>query len=270
ARDIRASLFAAFGGMAGPLACLVVYLLANRALGAAIRVFVRGPGEHIQMKLTGYPLPKHALIVFVGGLAALSISVGLARRIPRMRRPVVAGGFVGAVLCAALVPQSFIDNSIFWFPPALFVFGACAYFLTRQAEDIDLRNIMRQNTVLLVILLFSVASFLEVFPRSVRGLLIGTLPPAFILLAFMFAHKRSLVSRKKDAIWSVPKHVQFSVIAIVAFVFAIRMILPHYFKSEAGHLSFKADTELTFDRGRGVFLPAKRAQETDATVEFIS
>jgi hypothetical protein len=49
----------------------------------------------------------------------------------------------------------------------------------------------------------------------------------------------------------------------------LRTVLPRYIAFEDGRISLKAQTELGFERGRGVLLPEGRAREIDQTVEFI-
>lgn len=270
-------LVAALGGVALPLGGLLVYLVTNRALGAALQVFIRGPAAHIQMKLTGYPLPTYALIVLIAGAAVLNIAAVIGRKLPGFRTSILSAVFCGAAICAALAPRSFIDNSIYWFAPVLFLYAAWVYFRKNSKQQVASPGWSRERARLLVLLLFSIASYLEVFPRSVRGLVIGTLPTAFILLAFVFARYYSFDAPGEDPDSRVDhprtlsslKRLRFAVVTIIALVFALRMIAPHYFTVEAGGLSFKADTELKFDRGRGVYLPAARAAEVDSAVGII-
>lgn len=253
-------------GVALPLLGLLVYLVANNALKAAMRVFTRGPGEHIQMKLTGYPLPKQAVLVFVAVFAAVKLARVIARRFPGLRIATPAVAIAGAGVCAALAPQSFIDNSIFWFPPALFFYCAwtCVAASRRRRPEHT-----RQQAMLLVLLMFSVASYLEVFPRSVRGLVIGTLPPAFILLAVVFQRHLSRARAVEDHRTGLSSRSQLAIVAIIALIFPMRLIAPRYVSLEAAQVSFKADTELSFDRGAGVYLPAARADEVNGLVELV-
>jgi hypothetical protein len=215
------------------------------------------------MKLSGYPLPKHALILLIAGVGGLKIASAVGRRFSGSRLILFALA-LGATVCAALVPQSFIDNSIFWFPPALFLYTTWHYFRAgRQPNDERLID-ARHRAFLLVLLLFSVGSYLEVFPRSVRGLVIGTLPPALILLAFV--SRNFSIAQVRDR--KLPAGAT-AIVAIIALMFGLRLIAPRYLSFEPGHVAFKADTELSFDRGRGVYLPARRGEEVNATVDLI-
>jgi len=259
-------------GIALPLLGLLIYLVANSALGAAIRVFVKGPGEHIQMKLTGYPLPWRFALVLIVGAIAVSVVAAIGKRVPRSRLALALTALAGAVICAVVAPQSFVDNSIFWFSPAVFFCAAWTYV---RGQRHGYESALRQRAMLVVLLMFSIASYLEVFPRSVRGLVIGTLPPAFILLTVLFARRygMSLASEaerpRADHSFPSVRLFQLAVISVVAFVFGARIIVPNYFEFEAGRIRLKADTELGFSRGRGVYMPSARALEVNQTVELI-
>jgi hypothetical protein len=264
-------------GIGLPLAGLFIYLAANRALGAAARVFILGPGEHLQMKLTGYPLPKYAAVILVAGAAALIAAQYFSRKMPGRRILISAAVFFAACACAVAVPQGAIDNSVYWFAPSLFLYSAWQYLRSGGDASYEFGAGRRERGVLLMLLLFSMASYGEVFPRSVRGLLIGTMPPAFLLFTFLFGRMASFnragdrpKTRARSPFMPSGRRLAFAVVTIVLAVFALRVILPHYFQFDSGHSPrFKADTELAFDRGRGVYLPGKRAAEVSAAVEFI-
>ncbi|HEX8088687.1 MAG TPA: hypothetical protein VF762_07535, partial [Blastocatellia bacterium] len=268
---------AAAVGVSLPLAGLFVYLAMNRALVAAARVFVRGPGEHLQMKFTGYPLPKYATIMLIAGAAGLMLTQFLSEKAPKRRTLLVTLALFVACACAVLAPQGAIDNSIYWFAPFLFLYSAWQYLKANGDRLGEFGAGNRERGTLLILLLFSMASYGEVFPRSVRGLLIGTMPPAFLLFTFLFGRAASFKQASEPAgagvrnLFSPPcRRLVLAVVTIVLAVFAFRVILPHYFQFDSGRgVRFKADTELAFDRGRGVYLPGARAAEVGATVEFI-
>jgi 4-amino-4-deoxy-L-arabinose transferase-like glycosyltransferase len=256
-----------------PLAAMAIYLLSHRALGAALRVFLKGPGEHLQMKFTGYPLPKYAGLIFIAAAIAIAVASRFARRKPGLARAINIAVIGGALVCALFAPQAAIDNTIFWFAPALFTYAAWRYLRNSRDTESEFADGQRARGVLLVLLMFALASFGEVFPRSVRGLLIGTMPPAFILMAFLFA-RNFPINRKPESEPAPPtkqaastQRLALAVAAVVLAAFALRTILPHYVHFDAARgLRFRADTELGFDRGRGIYLPGKRVEEVTAMV----
>jgi hypothetical protein len=249
---------AAILGILLPITGLAVYLIANGALGAAIRVFASGPADHIEMKFTGYPLPKHAGLLVIVCAAVLMILIVAERKLPRLRLLLPALIMALGAGFAALAPRPFVDNSIYWFPPLLFAYSAWLY--ARRAPDVADESAAREKSILLALLLFSLAAFGEVFPRSVRGLVIGTMPPAFILMTYVLARSGAIAVQRRRA---------FALASVVLVIFGLRTVLPRYFAYEDGRISLKAQTELRFMRGRGIFLPEGRAREVDETVMFI-
>jgi len=74
---------------------------------------------------------------------------------------------------------------------------------------------------------------------------------------------------KSDKPW-LTRRLVLMMASLVLLVFAIRLEASELFVIGPNKLPrFKADTELSFDRGRGIYLPASRASEVDATVELI-
>src|SRR4030095_16647505 len=111
---------------------------------------------------------------------------------------------------------------------------------------------------------------------SVRGLVIDTMPPAFVLLAFLCRRKQEcdnegwVEAPGNPEVQHGQRKVVFGLLAVVLLIFAARTIGPTYFVIGGGRLlSFRADTEIKFDRGRGIYLPAKRARRVSAAVELI-
>ncbi|HSB08651.1 MAG TPA: hypothetical protein VLM38_04020 [Blastocatellia bacterium] len=260
-------------GVGLPLGGLVLYLLSRGALGAAIGVFIRAPGEHIQSRFTGYPLPRYALIIFAVGVMAVMLAARLVKRSPGRKGLILSLTLASAAICATLVPQPAIDNSIYWFSPGLFSYAGWIYFRGMDERRVSAHQ---ESATLLVLLLFALAAYGEVFPRSVRGLVIGALPPAFVLLAFLLDRDgRTHASHSEGAgrledTSSFTRRLAVAVTATALLVFALRVELPEYFAIDSQRgLSFKADTELKFDRGRGIYLSASRAEEVSATVDTI-
>ena len=262
-------------GIALPLGVMAIYLALQGALGAAIKVFIRGPGEHLQARFTGYPIPKPALAIFGGMFLALLITRWLVQKYPQSRGSVIASLMVVGAVMAFLISEDAVNNSIYWFAPALFVFAIWMYYRGNERSD-DYAPGGVDRAHLLTLLLFSMAAYGEVFPRSVRGLVIDTMPPAFILLAFLCRRKQEYDNEewveepRTHGLRHVQRKVVYGLLAVVLLIFAARTIGPTYFVAGGGHwLSFRADTEIKFDRGRGIYLPAKRARRVSAAVELI-
>ncbi len=269
ARRNRKALLAALFGIAIPAVVLVVYLLQHHALGAMISTFIAAPASHIRLKFTGYPLPTHVLIIAVGIAGALAAAAYLGRRFARLKVAIYASVILGAAAGAMLLPPSAADNLLFWFQPPLFAWAGWSYFRGRAYEAGS-----RDRAALLVLTLFSIAMFLEVFPRSVRGLIIGSMPIAIVLAVFLF--DRLALARDETVVagWKSTARRQsrlaFVVVTVVMFVLALKLIVPRYL-SHLGALSLtlKATTEPAFDRARGVYFPQKQASDMGSIVALI-
>jgi hypothetical protein len=268
-RRNRKALLAALLGVAMPAMALVVYLVRHDALGSMISTFVTSPASHIRLKLTGYPLPKHVLLVAVGMAGVLAVAAYLERRFTRLKPAISASVILGAVVCATLLPGAAVDNVLYWFQPPLFAWSLWSYFRGRafKAPGTD-------RAALLVLTLFSIAMFLESFPRSVRGLIIGSLPIAFVLGVFLTERLAAAGDAKVVSGWKSllrgQSRLAFAAVIVVMFVLALKLIVPRYLSFEGGlSLSLKATTEPGFERARGVYFPEKRASEMDSLVALV-
>jgi hypothetical protein len=214
--------------------------------------------------------------MLIAGAAAILAARFFGRKASKQSTLINALVLFAACACAVIVPQAAIDNSIYWFAPVLFAYAAWQYLKSSRDDSTEFRAGNRERGVLLILLLFSMASYGEVFPRSVRGLVIGTMTPAFLLFTFLLSRKSSAYPAVESAEATPPalmrpagRRVVFAVVSIVLAVFALRVILPHYFQFDSSGSRFKADTELMFDRGRGIYMPGNRAAEVSSTVELI-
>lgn len=269
ARPSRKALLAALVGVAIPAVVLLVYLIQHHALGAMVSTFVTAPASHIRLKLTGYPLPKHVLIVAVGIAAVLAGVAHLERRFTRLKVMISASVILAAFAGAMVLPGAAVDNLLFWFQPPLFAWAAWSYFRGRGYEAGG-----RDRAALLVLTLFSIAMFLESFPRSVRGLIIGSLPIAFVLAVFLFERLARAADERVVLDWKSlgqkQSRLAFAVVTVVMFVLALKLIVPRYvIKGDGLSLKARAMTEPAFDRGRGVYFPKRQASEMDSIVALI-
>src|SRR6185369_17567275 len=121
--DLLKAEIAAAIGIAIPLTGLLIYLVSNRALAAAIDVFIHGPGEHIQSRFTGYAWPWYSSIILLAAVIFVLLASRTVQRWPMRKRLVLSLLAMGAEICAATAPQAAIDNLIYWFSPVLFVWA---------------------------------------------------------------------------------------------------------------------------------------------------
>ena len=270
----RRTLAVAAMGLATPLGLMAIYLVVQGALGAAIRIFLMGPGEHLRARFTGYPIPKLAMFFIAGMSLALLLTRWLINRYPRLRKAFIAAATVFSAWIATQVSEDLVDNFIYWFAPSLFAFAIWKYYRSTRTAYTEWSE--GERGTLLTLLLFSMAAYGEVFPRSVRGLLIETMPPAFILLAFLCGRRQSAAgegwieeSGLRES-WPPQRRIAVGMVSVVLLVFATRTAGPGYFEVGGSRMiGLKADTELNFDRGRGIYFPANRARRINDVVALV-
>src|SRR6185295_186426 len=148
---LKAEIVAAIG-IAIPLSGLLIYLVSNRALAAAIDVFVHGPGEHLQTRFTGYALPGYSSIILLAAVICVLLASRTVQRWPMRKRLVLSLLAMAAEICAAIAPLAAIDNSIYWFSPGLFVWAGWLYVREKRNHG---EGAQHQRGVLLILLLFA-------------------------------------------------------------------------------------------------------------------
>ena len=133
-------------------------------------------------------------------------------------------------------------NGRFWFQPPLFAGPEWSYFRGRASD-----RAAETGRRCWCDSVFD-SMFLESFPRTVRGLIIGSLPIAFVLAVFLFnrcrlAEDATVVAGSKRVIRS-PSRLAFAAMTAVMFVLALKLIAPRYVSSDDGlSLKLRANTE---------------------------
>jgi hypothetical protein len=110
---------------------------------------------------------------------------------------------------------------------------------------------------LLALSLFTLAAFLEIFPRSDPDHLVRVLPPAFLLLCVLMISPLSVASRSAIA--------PFVVTAIIVLI-GVRVT---WGPQLTGGLRFQENHPLAFERGRGVSGSRDDASRLNAVVRFV-
>jgi hypothetical protein len=113
------------------------------------------------------------------------------------------------------------------------------------------------------LLVAGAAAFMETFPRFAREQVIASIPFVGLLLVYLVYSVWRL--------WSLPRAsrelgLAISILPLAFFFLGLRFFHQTYF---LGLITLRSDTELTADRGRGVFFPYETAAEIDAVTRFI-
>ena len=243
-------------GCATAIVPALIYMQMNRALVPMIRTLLFGPGEFLLSRLA-IPLSPVAPVVLV---AALLVSVYATRKL--RSRPSI-GTVVSMLLIAGisafvlLGDQSDVNQIIFYLPMLVLVCGLAVAVFAKPVSAAERR-------ALLIVLIFSAAALMELFPRFAREQSIAAMPFVMLFLFYLL-----YVSRPAIRVLSVGRLQYGLALAVLPVTFLLiegRLFFNTYFDRS---LRFKADTELSIERGRGVYFPAATAAGIDNAVGYI-
>jgi hypothetical protein len=239
-----------------PVVPLLIYMKSQRALGAMTRALLFGPGEFLLNRLASVPSPDVPLL-YVAALAAIAF---IATKRPA-NRSMVAGiwgaAIIGHLALFLLGPQSAIDKLIFYMPVFVIV-AAVAGFLFNESMEASERR------ALLAVTVVTAAAFMEAFPRFAREQAIAAMPFVALLLVVLM---RSLQPVMKKPARLAVRFAPAMIGLILGFaLMGGRLFFNTYFDANR---RFKSNTELTIDRGRGVYFPPTQALEIESVVNYI-
>lgn len=197
-------------------AAMLVHLASKGALIPMIAHFLHHAADYSEERAVGLPSIRLALPCLVASAVAVGAAIVLARKAPAL-----AGVFVIAVVALGatiiLIPGRgllFKDSAsaaVAYLPPALFsviaiwlIWSAKSSFRSREL----LKEWWSRNGSLIVVLVFALGAYSEVYPRADYYHLVRVLPPVFLLgamtahrIASEFASRLGAASRSTQAAW---------------------------------------------------------------------
>lgn len=242
-------------GLAIPVLPVCAYMLARDSLTAMIRTLALGPGEFLISRLAATPSPLVAL-TFFGAMAAAAYAVYLFRSNQTIASAIAVLTLIPASAFLLLADQAYVDSLIFYAPVLTLALGLAACLAGRRAGVED------QRTMFLVVV-FVAAAFMETFPRFAREQAVAAMPFVAVLLFYLLHLFRPAI---EELIRPLQVSAALSVLPVVVLLIGARLFGSTYF-DEQFHL--KSNTELTVERGRGVYFPAEKASEIDSVVTYL-
>ena len=245
-------LAAGFAAVIGPT---LLYMQSKGALAPMTRTLLLGPGEFLASRLA---FPRSPVVSALFALV-LAASAYAAFRL-RARRVIASLLWLALIVAisvfALFVGEPAMNNLIFYVPMFIFV-GALLVF----AFD---KQLGAARNIVFITLLSSAAAFAELFPRFAREQSIGAMPFVILLLVYLLYNYRAVIERFSGG--ALAAKFALAVLPLTFFLVGARLFFGTYFER---NLSFKSDTELTIERGRGVRFPRHAAQSIDQIVNYI-
>jgi len=243
-------------GCAAVIVPALVYMQASHALVPMIRTLLFGPGEFLLSRLA-IPLSPFAPVLLV---AAVVVSTYAAHKL-RGRPAIGAGVFL--ILIAAISVfvlrgnQADVNQIIFYLPMLVLGCGVVIAIFTNAVA-------VPERRALLIVFIVSAAALMELFPRFAREQSIAAMP--FVML-FLFYSLYVLRPAIRTLAGGGPHYrLALAVLPITFLLIEGRLFFNTYFDSA---LRFKAGTEVSIERGHGVYFPASTTSVIDDAVSYI-
>jgi hypothetical protein len=150
-----------------------------------------------------------------------------------------------------------VDKLIFYLP-VFVIAAALAVFLCKGEMRAGERR------ALLAVTVAAAAAFMEAFPRFAREQAIAAMPFVALLIVVVLRHLLPVVKRRASL--AKPFAAALLFFPVVFGLMGARLLFNTAF--DAG-LRFRSNTELTIERGRGVYFPPAQAREIESVVDYI-
>jgi hypothetical protein len=234
----------------------LAYMQLNNALAPMIRTLLFGPGEFFLNRLA-IPLSPVAPVLLV---AALAVSTYAAHKL--RVRPAIGVGLLLILIAAISVfvlggNQADVNQIIFYLPMLVLGGGLVIAVFTNAVA-------VAQRRELLIVFIFAAAALMELFPRFAREQSIAAMPFVMLFLFYSLYVSRPAI---RTLAGGTPRYrLALAVLPITFLLIEGRLFFNTYFDND---LRFKAGTEVSIERGHGVYFPAPTAAVIDNAVSYI-
>jgi len=248
------------------------------AFGPMLQHFFSFGSEYVGLRAVALPNPKLLMPVVVGSIIAAAVCLLAIRLRPVLFEPLLLS-LLAVFSVLILIPgrgyllKRSATATVSYLPAILIIIAICwfAWRVKRTTRKRDERNkLWHQYGSLVVVALFSLGTYLEMFPRADYAHLVRILPPIFLLFTLLLASFVPELIRFLETRVPHPRRAAIlcaAVPVIALFVIGIKDAWQPRF--HAG-LHFIDSVPLNLDRARGVLVSRKQAnfvQELAKTIE---
>lgn len=254
-RNYRQALFVVIG-FASAVLPVLAYMQSQNALGQMIKTLLFGPGEFLLNRLAAAPLPFIPLVLTLW-LIACAVLANFFNANKSLTVGILAVALFSVSAFLLFAKQDYVDALIFYAPVILIAFGLYSVFFGKRFG-------FQHQRALLAVTVCAAAAFMEAFPRFAREQAIASMPfIALLLLYILYLFRSHIKTFTGDA---TRFKMALIVLPLMIFLMGARLFFQTYFDN---HLHFKSDTQLSVERGRGVYFPAEKTNEINQVVAYI-
>jgi len=257
-----------WAGFGVVVAALMAYMASHGALSAMINHFLHHAAEYSESRSVPLPRPKQLLPVTAGLLVVAAVGFLIIRRAPKLFAGygilVIALGSAALLVPGrAYILKQSATAAVAYLPLTLFVaiVFLVVWRLVRGGRGAAYRQEWwHAHGAMVIVVLFALGAYLEMYPRADEYHLVRVLPPVFLLLVLFInltlssvtSYFRGFVERPgRAALLSVSAPI---VLLVVAGVYGTWR--PHF----DGRLNFIDRRPLTIERARGMLVSGRQAE----------
>jgi|GEM_PF-1304892 len=243
-------------GCAVVIALVLVYMQVNGASVPMIKTLLFGPGEFLLNRLA-IPLSPVAPIILI---AALSATLYAEHKL-RDRASIASALLLIAILAisAVLLRVDHADtNQIIFYLPMLILAAGLGIAVFNKAISVEERR------ALLIVVVFSAAALMELFPRFAREQSIAAMPFVMLVLFYLLYVLRPEIRAFLGG--SRQYLLALAALPLTLVLIEGRVFFNTYFD---GNLRFKAATPVSTERAHSVYFPPATAALIDNAVSYI-
>ena len=266
----RLTLF--IGGTVSMVSVALFYLSVKGALAPMVDHFLHYAAEYSEERAIG--LPGARMLVPVVSFLALAVLIGLLiRRLMPAGFIVYTFALIGALFFLILGPGAIVFKesvtSAMSYIPAIVLLDAAVligyqgYKLKRPSKVVDV-DPLREGKVLIV-LMFVLGTYLEVFPRADYYHLVRVLPPVFLLIILLIYNGGIRIRRLKPEMFGL-----YLAVSCLPLVFLLLTGIKDTWRPQFENgFHFNDDTPINVERARGILVNKELAMLIEDVTRYI-
>lgn len=251
-----------WAGFAAIVAPALAYLAYKGVLSAMIRHFASLAGQYGDQKSIALPQARLVAPVFVGLIAVVVVGGLVQRFIPKLFEVfivlvLICGMAVILIPGRAFAVKTSATAAVAYMPLTLFVIAAL--FVAWQFRKRGRSERWSSAGPIVIVSLFALGAYLEMYPRADYAHLVRALPPVFLLLFLLIARSVPALTKHFQSRLSNPSRAAMlcgAVPLVLLFSAGIKDAWQPRFDSG---FHFIEQTPLKLERARGILASRKQA-----------
>jgi 4-amino-4-deoxy-L-arabinose transferase-like glycosyltransferase len=259
---------------------LAIYLIRNQALRAMFDHFIHHASAYGNERAVSLPRLKSLAPTVAGLLVVIIGAVFIIRKAQRFFFAYLFTIFSLAAMALLIPGRAFmIKNSAIAFmaylPIILFASIAIVlFFQFRRHRQSTISNRQsgwwQHNGKLIIVALFALGAYMEMYPRADYYHLVRSLPPTFLLIAFICAKLFPLLRHHFAKYLPSPERTVFACCAVAMALLMLVGFVNTWQPNFDSHFRFIDRESLTIERGKGILVPPKQAEFIKELTDLIT